>query len=710
MGDMTFNLGDFLEQKLQISLHQFCMDIGVDETEAKSWNENYRIPNGIFSKIIKQYDGIEESIYEYQFIPPKPFDIENAWIGNQERKRKLLELIRENPKEELKELEAQVVRNWVKPRVVLMGGSDSGKSSILNGLLGKEYLPEGLGPKTKIIIIVKHKEDRPEYLHEEVCFFKKGEDGSCWNPEKLDDEAYTMQFFLSEGSVSDLRGKATFFGMAQNERDSGTEREAPDCAVVFLESKILKNCDLIDLPGFYSGNVEAVEIQGRMFKLTDVLIYASAAGYGFMNDMDINAVCSYIKNRPVKYEIEENQLPPLCNLFVLGTHSGDLHHGGGKMFEIVRDGFVNRLRIKEPKWRFFDRGKQCGWKNMETRVFSYDKYQWGETRGFYTALKDLLRLLPAVIDKRSRNAVSPLVSDLLNRQKALYDNMEKILHKDQDLQQGLEYYRVESENYQEGRKQLQEQIKLLVENAQITFGQCFDTLYQNVFSVRNIKKVWDEKNFTWDQDGGIDTMYALTASLEENITQKTASLMDKVISDYKDLLFHFYGKAMSVIYSGYESESAADSHTEAVAVYRESASDGGWKSGLLSAAAIHTGAVGIIWAGTMLSSICISIVITILGSFYARHKYAKIIADEIQKSEYKETIRKQYLEIWQELLTQMQQGEEEYHSQIVTGQQALEQAIKIRKEGNEKTQSLLSEKRQLCKRLEKIRDDMGKEI
>lgn len=708
MGYMTFNLGYFLEQELKISLHQFCRDIGVNEIEAKSWNENYQIPNGIFSRIIKQYNGIDESIYKYQSVPPKPFDMENLWEGNRERKQKLLEMIRENPKEELKELEARVVRNWVKPRVVLMGGSDSGKSSILNGLLGERCLPEGLGPMTKIIIIVKHIDDRPEYLHKEVCFFKKGEDGSCWNPEKLDDKMYTMQFFLSEGCITDLQEKAVFSGMAQNERGSGMERGAPDCAVVFLKSKILRNCDLIDLPGFYSGNVEAAEIQGRMFKLTDILIYASAAGYGFMNDMDINAVCSYIKNMPVKYETEENQLPPLCNLFVLGTRSGDLHHSAGETFEIVRDGFVKRMRIKEPKWKFFGRGKQCGWKNMETRVFSYDKYQWGETRGFYLAFKDLLQRLPAVIDQRSRDAVSPLVSDLLNRQKALYKRINDILHKNQDLQQGLEYYRVESEKYQEGRMQLQQQIKLLVENAQITYGQCLDSLYQNIFSVRNIKKVWDEKNFSWDQDGGIDTMYALAASLEENIMQKTTPLVEKVASDYKNLLFNFYGKAMSVIYFENESEFAADLHTEPVAVYGESALDGGWKSGLLSAVAVQTGAVGIICAGTMLSSICISIVIAILESFYTRHKCAKIMADELQKSEYKEIIRKQYLEIWQELLTQMQQIEEEYHSQIVTGQQALEQAIKIRKEGNEKTESLLSEKCQLCERLKKILDDMGK--
>lgn len=705
MGDMTFNLSQFLEQELKISLHQFCKDVGVDDEEAKRWSADYRIPIDIFFRIIKQYNEIDEkSICKYQSVMPKPFKIDNFWGANRDRKQNLLEMIRKNQKEEWKELEAQVARNWIKPRVVLMGGSDSGKSSILNGLLGGRYLPEGMGPLTKIIIIVKHKDDRPEYLQKEVCFFQKGEDGSSWNPEMIDDETYTMQFFLSEGDISDLQEKAIFSGMAQTERVSGTERKTPDCAVVFLKSEILKNCDLIDLPGFYSGNVEAAEVQGRIFKLTDILIYTSAAGCGFMNDMDINAVCSYIKNMPVKYETEENQLPPLCNLFVLGTHSGDLHHDGGELFEIVRDGFVKRLSITNPKWEFFGR---YGCDNIANRVFSYDKYQWIENMGFYQTFNNLLQRLPAEIDKRSRDAVFSSVCDLLNRQTALYNHIKDILQRQQGVKESLEYYRVESDKYQEGRKQLQDQIKLLVENGQADYVQCFDTSYQEIFSRGNIKKVWNEKHFSWDKDGAVDTMYALMASLEENITQKTASLVEKVVSDYKNLIFHFYGNALSAIYPGYGPEAATNSYAESGTANRESASDGGGKSGLHSFGAMETGIAGSICAGAILSSICLSIVITILGSFYARHKWEESIVDELQKPEYKEKIRNQYLEMWQELLTQMQQREEEYHLQIVTGQQELERAIEICRKDNEEKESLLSEKDYLNEQLQEIQRYIG---
>lgn len=57
--------------------------------------------------------------------------------------------------------------------IVAIGRTVSGKSSVLNALMGGRFLPEGLELTTNMFIFARHVDDRPEYLHEDVCFFKR---------------------------------------------------------------------------------------------------------------------------------------------------------------------------------------------------------------------------------------------------------------------------------------------------------------------------------------------------------------------------------------------------------------------------------------------------------------------------------------------------------------------------------------------------------
>lgn len=60
-----------------------------------------------------------------------------------------------------------------KPNVVLTGGFDAGKSHMANALLGGKNLPVGYQPATRVITFIRHIDDRPEWLKENVLIFEE---------------------------------------------------------------------------------------------------------------------------------------------------------------------------------------------------------------------------------------------------------------------------------------------------------------------------------------------------------------------------------------------------------------------------------------------------------------------------------------------------------------------------------------------------------
>lgn len=121
-----------------------------------------------------------------------------------------------------------------RPRVALMGEFSAGKSTLSNLLIGRPALPVNV-TATQLPPVWMSYGHEPSY--------KIG----------LDGVEYEVDEKFSGVSVRDTR-----------------------CVRIFLESKFLKNCDLIDMPGISDPNMDA-EVWQRVIGEADIVIWCSHA-------------------------------------------------------------------------------------------------------------------------------------------------------------------------------------------------------------------------------------------------------------------------------------------------------------------------------------------------------------------------------------------------------------------------------------------------
>ena len=124
-----------------------------------------------------------------------------------------------------------------KPNLGLVGKFDAGKSRIANSLIGDDSLPTGYQPATRLVTIVRHLDDRPSWMREDVWIMSSGFDVN-----RADDEVHCKRYRVVAGNIRTLAEYGTYGGKHEN-TDAAF-------AMVYLPAPILKSCNIIDLPAF----------------------------------------------------------------------------------------------------------------------------------------------------------------------------------------------------------------------------------------------------------------------------------------------------------------------------------------------------------------------------------------------------------------------------------------------------------------------------
>jgi transcriptional regulator with XRE-family HTH domain len=192
-----------------------------------------------------------------------------------------------------------------KPRIAFFGDFDAGKSTLVNTLLGQQSIPTSYQPETALITYIRHTDDRPAWLQEDVIVLNEG-----YRPELWRDEAHCLAHKVVAGGVDTLRTHGSNKGTAPT--DSGAMY-----AVVFLDAPILRSCSIVDLPG--TGNDARDELIATSEFPYEVAVFADQAR-GFMNQTALLRLGAVIKGLP-PIETLDTDLPPLSNLFVVATHA-----------------------------------------------------------------------------------------------------------------------------------------------------------------------------------------------------------------------------------------------------------------------------------------------------------------------------------------------------------------------------------------------------
>lgn len=415
------DLRSFREDKLKIKTQSaFAELIGVEQSSISRWEKDPdSIPFQIIQRILEKTGASYEELTGWKKPIPNPLIVENTWkkadftrctlseyIANA---LKQIDLPEEQRKAYIDDLSAGINASLIKPKVAIVGRSDTGKSTLINALLGSDKMPTAWTPTTSIAVYIKHISDRPSFIEEDAWVFSNHlGDENMWNERQLYDEEYCRSWKIAAGGVEILRS----FGTRQGEN---YDKEA-GAAVIFLDAPILKTCDIVDLPGFGTETESDDDITFAAAQKSDVIIYLSQAN-GFMRIEDITYLKRNISELPVWEDKTSNNLVPLSNLFIVASQAHTVNNGNrAQLTEILDVGCKNLLKTL-PSGYWTEREKASGhiysdegYAELRARFFAYTTDIQDICKPFNEELTKILEVLPVIINERTKAFVRSYVA------------------------------------------------------------------------------------------------------------------------------------------------------------------------------------------------------------------------------------------------------------------------------------------------------------
>jgi len=209
-----------------------------------------------------------------------------------------------------KNLRLAVRRFTRKPVIAVAGVFDTGKSTLLNTLMGRDVLPASYQPATRLATYVMHQDHRPSWMRDgETVLIVSDFD---WDA-------------LYEQDSTKLRETAVIaIGNVQTLEEFGThcgkycDNEAARTALVFDDAPILRTCTFLDLPGYDESERDG-KTADRAIGCADALVYASTA-HPFMTSSDFQRLAPMLKNLPA-FESHDPNFPTMDNVFLVVTQA-----------------------------------------------------------------------------------------------------------------------------------------------------------------------------------------------------------------------------------------------------------------------------------------------------------------------------------------------------------------------------------------------------
>lgn len=451
------------EYKLKMTRAEFAQCIGEREVDVENWEATGEPPLAVIQKITQKTGLDFNTVLGYEKPVPQVIKLDNTWEKVESTKKSLIRYIADaldkiavptaQREAYIEGLQQYIANNLVKPKVTIVGRSDTGKSTLINALLGEEKMPTSWTPTTTIAVYIKHISDKPPFIPTEEnawIFANQYNEEKLWDVRRLNDEEYCRNWKIAAGDVDILHT----YGIRQ---DVAHAFEAGS-AVVFVDAPILKNCDIVDLPGFGTETESDDSITLKATQGADVIVYLSQAN-GFMRREDIDYLKGNIKALPVFEKQEKNQLPPLSNLFIVASQAHTINVGNVNQLDtILRTGCENLVKTLPPRYWF---GKQISsgyseekYENdfLPTRFFTYTTDIPDLCERFNNELSRVLETLPEIIIDNAKENISAYISERMPNLQAeikKYEDMSKERDKYADLLRDIddnELTRIEDNN------------------------------------------------------------------------------------------------------------------------------------------------------------------------------------------------------------------------------------------------------------------------
>jgi transcriptional regulator with XRE-family HTH domain len=192
-----------------------------------------------------------------------------------------------------------------KPRLVLWGRFDAGKSRLANTLFGADRLPTAYQPTTSIVCLVRHLQDKPGWQAENVWIMD-----DTFNLGDADDQLTCAKHRLLAGDLETLDRYGTH---PAGDAERSVLEGKPGSALIYIDAPLLHACDLIDTPGYGHDAYDDL-LGGAAQPYGDALVFL-APFTGFMSEEDISKLQGALAHLPAIRGIDR-----LRNLLILATH------------------------------------------------------------------------------------------------------------------------------------------------------------------------------------------------------------------------------------------------------------------------------------------------------------------------------------------------------------------------------------------------------
>lgn len=498
MDGIIFDLKNFRANQLNgMSQEEFAKQVGISQDKvSRMESDPTQVSLDVIAKIAIHFGMSLDELISL----PKPImqalSVDYTWSSSEFIRRTLLDYIDKSGvvntyEKDIRELKNLVKKTIRKPKVAFIGRSDVGKSTMINTLLGTARMPTHWTPATAIAVYIKHANDRPAYMDDDVWVFQSDPTTSeTWDDTRLGDEAYCRSLRLSSGNYDLLNT----YGTRKGEHFAESKATA---AVVFIDSSLLLNCDIVDLPGYGTGDrMEDDTLSLREKSKADVIVYMSIAN-GFMRSEDISYIKDAISSLADIQSCGEAEIKPLANLFIVASHAHVIDHGnqaelnniliaGCERFEkSLTDGFWEERRKPEA---------------LVDRFYTYTSD--------YPLLRDrferdfcrLLEALPQVVEQRAKDVINEWATRKDAVLQTVITGYQQLLNDRKQCEEALkEYDRNEPKRHAAFQKARQKVIESIAKYKRESKDDIAD-YYNDIITVDNLISLMEQRGVKKKKD------------------------------------------------------------------------------------------------------------------------------------------------------------------------------------------------------------------
>lgn len=323
MNTTLIDLRAFRREKLKMSEEELASTLEIPVEKLQYLEEHPDAMDLSFSMLLCQKVGVTPNEF-FGFTAAKPagLQVRDVYGSIREKKCELDHYLAAKEGEWSRLTESEKNRYHLyhkaiqvassKPIIAFLGPSDAGKSKMINTLTGLDVLLSQWTPTTSATVYLKHKEDKPLWMgSDEVWVFRSESEENGWDFRRFDDENYCKEHRITGGPIDILTIYAN--------REGQNKHPDVDSAIIYLDSPLLKACDIVDLPGFGTDTHKDTVQAQRAREKADAVVFLCQSN-GFLNkELDLMFIKDVIQHLPRIDQYTDS--PLLSNLFVVASQA-----------------------------------------------------------------------------------------------------------------------------------------------------------------------------------------------------------------------------------------------------------------------------------------------------------------------------------------------------------------------------------------------------